>query len=228
MMHVNSALMADPPEAVNATVFQKTLASTTGTSASRIPGRDGPRPAPGQAPGRACSRRRSRGSPKPGPRGDRRPQRRLVPDDRGSARPGQPHLARLVRPRSSWTGKPNNVGAHKRLVEAMATAMRRAGYPMIQTRRFGLDADAHQCGTAAVRRRSRDVGAGPALPEPRRPEPVRHGRLVPPVVGCPEPGADRSPRRRCGSRTRRRSTDAMSAGPVRVVAHRPEHVGGSR
>jgi choline dehydrogenase-like flavoprotein len=41
----------------------------------------------------------------------------------------------------------NNERAHKRLVRSMATAMRRAGYPMIQTRRFGLDATAHQCGT---------------------------------------------------------------------------------
>jgi choline dehydrogenase-like flavoprotein len=43
--------------------------------------------------------------------------------------------------------RPNNVGLHKRLLRSMATAMRRAGYPMIQTRRFGLDATAHQCGT---------------------------------------------------------------------------------
>jgi choline dehydrogenase-like flavoprotein len=41
----------------------------------------------------------------------------------------------------------NNEGLHKRLVRSMATAMRRAGYPMIQTRRFGLDATAHQSGT---------------------------------------------------------------------------------
>lgn len=43
--------------------------------------------------------------------------------------------------------RPNNVRLHKRLVSSMATAMRRAGYPMIQTRRFGLDATAHQSGT---------------------------------------------------------------------------------
>jgi choline dehydrogenase-like flavoprotein len=42
----------------------------------------------------------------------------------------------------------NNEGLHKRLVRSMAGAMRRAGYPMIQTRRFPLDATAHQCGTA--------------------------------------------------------------------------------
>jgi choline dehydrogenase-like flavoprotein len=42
----------------------------------------------------------------------------------------------------------NNEGLHKRLVRTMASAMRRAGYPMIQTRRFPLDATAHQCGTA--------------------------------------------------------------------------------
>src|SRR6185503_8045224 len=42
----------------------------------------------------------------------------------------------------------NNEGLHKRLVRSMAAAMRRAGYPMIQTRRFPLDATAHQCGTA--------------------------------------------------------------------------------
>jgi choline dehydrogenase-like flavoprotein len=42
----------------------------------------------------------------------------------------------------------NNLALHKRLVRTMNGAMRRAGYPMIQTRRFGLDATAHQCGTA--------------------------------------------------------------------------------
>ena len=41
----------------------------------------------------------------------------------------------------------NNVRLHDRLARSMAKAMRRAGYPMIQTRRFGLDATAHQCGT---------------------------------------------------------------------------------
>jgi choline dehydrogenase-like flavoprotein len=41
-----------------------------------------------------------------------------------------------------------NEKAHKRLVRTLAAAMRRAGYPFIQTRRFGLDATAHQCGTA--------------------------------------------------------------------------------
>jgi choline dehydrogenase-like flavoprotein len=43
--------------------------------------------------------------------------------------------------------KPTNVGAHKRLVKAMARAMQRAGYPLIQARRLGIDAVAHQCGT---------------------------------------------------------------------------------
>jgi choline dehydrogenase-like flavoprotein len=40
-----------------------------------------------------------------------------------------------------------NLGLHKHLLQTMAKAMRQAGYPMIQTRRFGLDATAHQCGT---------------------------------------------------------------------------------
>jgi choline dehydrogenase-like flavoprotein len=43
--------------------------------------------------------------------------------------------------------KPNNEGAHKRLIRSMGSAMRRAGYPLIQTRRLGNDAVAHQCGT---------------------------------------------------------------------------------
>jgi choline dehydrogenase-like flavoprotein len=42
----------------------------------------------------------------------------------------------------------NNDRLHRRLVSSMASAMRRAGYPMVQTRRFGIDATAHQCGTA--------------------------------------------------------------------------------
>ncbi len=41
----------------------------------------------------------------------------------------------------------NNLGAHKRLVRAMSSAMRRAGYPLVQVRRLGLDGVAHQSGT---------------------------------------------------------------------------------
>ena len=49
--------------------------------------------------------------------------------------------------RTIMAWKPNNLGAHKRLVGAMTRAMQRAGYPIIQTRRLGIDAVAHQCGT---------------------------------------------------------------------------------
>ena len=46
--------------------------------------------------------------------------------------------------------KPNNTRAHKLLVKTLSTAIRRAGYPIIQSRAFDYGMIAHQCGTARM------------------------------------------------------------------------------
>ncbi len=43
--------------------------------------------------------------------------------------------------------QPNNTIGHKKLVKALSSAMRRAGYPLIQSRAFDYGMIAHQCGT---------------------------------------------------------------------------------
>ena len=48
----------------------------------------------------------------------------------------------------------------------------------------------HQCGTLCFGTDPPHVGARPVLPDPRRREPVRRGRVVLPVVGGGEPGPD--------------------------------------
>ena len=45
------------------------------------------------------------------------------------------------------TWKPNNEAAHDRLLAEAKTMMRKAGYPLLFHRRFGIAANAHQCGT---------------------------------------------------------------------------------
>jgi choline dehydrogenase-like flavoprotein len=146
MMHVNSALMAIRPKA-NPTVFQKTLAINDwyfGDETSRLPmgsvqglGKLQAEMLAGSVPlvpervlaevaGRSVDwYLMSEDLPDP--------ENRVMLDGSGRI---------VVRYR------PNNVGAHKRLARAMGAAMRRAGYPLIQVRRFGLAAVAHQCGTA--------------------------------------------------------------------------------
>ena len=145
MMHVNSALMAIRPQA-NPTVFQKTLAVNDwyfGDETSRLPMGNAQMLGKLQAamlagsvplvPARVLAEVAGRSvdwylmsEDLPDP------ENRVMLDASGRI---------VVRYR------PNNVAAHKRLARAMGSAMRRAGYPMIQVRRFGLDAVAHQCGT---------------------------------------------------------------------------------
>ena len=45
------------------------------------------------------------------------------------------------------TWRPNNEAAHRVLLTQVKQAMRRAGYPLIFHKRFGIEANAHQCGT---------------------------------------------------------------------------------
>jgi choline dehydrogenase-like flavoprotein len=43
--------------------------------------------------------------------------------------------------------RPNNLDGHERLVRRLAHLMRSLGYPVILTRRLGLETTSHQCGT---------------------------------------------------------------------------------
>ncbi|WP_395244436.1 GMC oxidoreductase [Agromyces sp. MMS24-K17] len=46
--------------------------------------------------------------------------------------------------------KPNNLAPHREFVRRMSRAVRRAGYPLILTRRMGIETNSHQCGTAVA------------------------------------------------------------------------------
>jgi choline dehydrogenase-like flavoprotein len=43
--------------------------------------------------------------------------------------------------------RPNNLDGHERLVRRLARLMRKLGYPIVLTRRLGLETTSHQCGT---------------------------------------------------------------------------------
>ncbi|MEZ3159186.1 GMC family oxidoreductase [Microbacterium sp. BWT-B31] len=47
-----------------------------------------------------------------------------------------------------WT--PTNVSAHQTLVKRMRTALHKAGYPFVLTKRMGIETNSHQCGTAVA------------------------------------------------------------------------------
>ena len=145
MMHVNSAMIAVKPRP-NPTVFQKTLAVNDwyfGDATSRFPagnaqllGKLQPSMMAGAVPfmpQRALAEVAGRSV-------DWYLMTEDLPD-----RDNRISLDTSGRIVMRW--KPNNEGAHKRLVRSMGAAMRRAGYPLIQTRRLGNDAVAHQCGT---------------------------------------------------------------------------------
>ena len=145
MMHVNSAMLAVRPKQ-NTSVFQKTLAINDwyfGDDSSRLPAGNCqllgklqpgmlsasvswlPTPALKEIAGRSVDWYiMSEDLP--------HPDNRIMLDSSG---------------RTIMAWKANNVGAHKRLVRNLTRAMMRAGYPIIQTRRLGIDAVAHQCGT---------------------------------------------------------------------------------
>jgi choline dehydrogenase-like flavoprotein len=145
MAHVNSALMAIRPKA-NGTVFQKTLAVNDwyfGDSSSQV----------GMGHAQLLGKLQAGMLAASLPRVPIQVLAELAgrsvdwylmtedlphPDNRVSLDASGRVVVRF---------RPNNVRLHKRLLRSMATAMRRAGYPLIQTRRFGLEATAHQCGT---------------------------------------------------------------------------------
>ena len=47
-----------------------------------------------------------------------------------------------------WT--PTNLSAHRTLVRRMRRVLRRAGYPIVLTKRMGIATNSHQCGTAVA------------------------------------------------------------------------------
>ncbi len=145
MAHVNSALMAIRPT-VNGTVFQKTLAlndwyfgesnSQVGMGHAQLLGKlQGGmlQAAVPFVPNRVL-----------GELADRSVDWYLMTEDIPDP---ENRVSLDASGRIIVNKRASNVRLHKRLLSTMATAMRRAGYPMIQTRRFGLDATAHQCGT---------------------------------------------------------------------------------
>jgi choline dehydrogenase-like flavoprotein len=145
MAHVNSALMAIRPK-VNGTVFQKTLALNDwyfGESTSRV----------GMGHAQLLGKLQAEMLEASVPWAPTRLLTELagrsvdwylmtedLPDPEN--RVSLDSSGRVI---VNW--RANNERLHKRLLRSMASAMRRAGYPMIQTRRFGLDATAHQSGT---------------------------------------------------------------------------------
>ena len=145
MAHINSALMAIRPKTIG-TVFQKTLAlndwyfgesnSRVGMGHAQLLGKlqaEMLTAAVPWAPKRVLSELAGRSV-------DWYLMTEDLPDSEN--RVSLDSSGRVI---VNW--RVNNERLHKRLLSSLATAMRRAGYPMIQTRRFGLDATAHQCGT---------------------------------------------------------------------------------
>jgi choline dehydrogenase-like flavoprotein len=145
MAHINSAVMAIRPK-TNGTVFQKTLAvndwyfsdstSRIGMGHAQLLGKLQAEMLKGAVPlvpGRILSELAGRSV-------DWYLMTEDLPDP--ANRVSLDSAGRVI-----VNYRPNNLRLHRRLVRSMATAMRRAGYPLIQTRRFGLDATAHQCGT---------------------------------------------------------------------------------
>ena len=81
--------------------------------------------------------------------------------------------------------------AHARLVETLRGILKRLGYWCVVMTHSHKSREHHApVRHAVLRHRSADVGARSVLPDARRREPVRGGRLVLPVVGGGEPGAD--------------------------------------
>jgi choline dehydrogenase-like flavoprotein len=145
MMHVNSGMLAVRPQQ-NTTVFQKTLAVNDwyfGDSKSRLPMGNAQllgKLQPGMLAASVSWLPKAALKEVAGRSVDWYLMTEDLPDPDN-------RIALDASGRTIMAWKPNNLGAHKRLVKAMASAMQRAGYPLIQTRRFGIDAVAHQCGT---------------------------------------------------------------------------------
>ncbi len=146
MVHNNTALMAVHPGRVNRTVFQKTLA----VNDFYLPGPGRPYPLGNiqllgklQA-GMLTADQRFVPRPLLGAMAARSVDWWVMsedlpdPENRVTLGPGgavQVH----------W--RPNNLAAHERLIAQARRMMRRAGYPLVFTRRMGIETNSHQCGT---------------------------------------------------------------------------------
>ncbi|HEV7941465.1 MAG TPA: GMC family oxidoreductase [Solirubrobacteraceae bacterium] len=146
MQHINTALMAVDPRRANPTVFQKTLGindfylSENGNH---------PRLGSAQLTGRLLVEH-VRGVYPWMPRSfvswltDRSVDWWLMTEDCPLPQ-NRVVLGKSGRNRIEWA--PSSLPRHKQLVRNAAKMMRRAGYPFVFTRRFGVDTNAEQAGT---------------------------------------------------------------------------------
>ncbi len=147
MVHNNTALMAVHPARRNRTVFQKTLA----VNDFYLRGEDGwPYPLGNlQLLGKLQAGMLTADQPLLPKRALQEIANRSVdwwvmsedlpdPDNRVT-------LASDGAIRVRW--RPNNLVAHGRLIDAARRMLRRAGYPVVVTRRMGIETNSHQCGT---------------------------------------------------------------------------------
>ncbi len=146
MVHNNTALMAVHPTRVNPTVFQKTTAVNDYYHA----GPDFPYPLGNmQMLGKLQAGMLT--AAKPGvPRSilqavanrsvDWWIMSEDLPDPHNRVEPTAAGGVRV-----HW--QPNNMVAHKRLIDAGRTMMKRAGYPFVLVERMGIATNSHQCGT---------------------------------------------------------------------------------
>ena len=146
MVHNNTALMAVHPTRRNPTVFQKTLA----VNDYLFRGPDVPYPLGNvQLLGKLQAAMLTASQPYVPRRLLQAVAERSVdwwvmsedlpdPDNRVTLGPNGT-------PRVRW--RPNNLVAHRRLVQAARDMLRRAGYPFILSQRMGIETNSHQCGT---------------------------------------------------------------------------------
>ncbi len=146
MVHNNTALMAVHPLRRNPTVFQKTLA----VNDYYLRGPDWPYPMGNiQLLGKLQAGMLTADQPLVPRRvlqaiADRSVDWWVMSEDLPD--PGnRVTLSSSGRIRVYW--RPNNLAAHIRLTRAAREMMRAAGYPIVLTRRMGIETNSHQCGT---------------------------------------------------------------------------------
>jgi len=146
MVHNNTALMAVHPTKRNATVFQKTIALND----FYLRGDDWPYPMGNiQLLGKLQAGMLTADQPlAPRPVLREIANRSLdwwVMSEDLPQRDNRVTLALSGAIRIHW--RPNNLSAHIRLVRRARRIMREAGYPLVLTRRMGIETNSHQCGT---------------------------------------------------------------------------------
>ncbi len=66
--------------------------------------------------------------------------------------PRESNGVRLVDDRITIFWTPTNLRSHRALVSRMRQVLRRAGYPVVLTKKMGIETNSHQCGTAVAGR----------------------------------------------------------------------------